>query len=207
MSACTVAVTGPFDDLRSGDVRFLQEAAKLGNVTVLLWSDALIARSMARSSKFPEAERRYVLQALRFVHDVRTVDDEFPELLSRTHDFPADLWLLNRSQATEAHLELCRRKQVNHLVIEAEQLAGFPESAIAAHSSNPSSEKKVIVTGCYDWFHSGHVRFFEEVSSYGDLYVVVGHDENIRSLKGKGHPLQSQDERRYMVGAVRFVKQ
>jgi len=63
------------------------------------------------------------------------------------------------------------------------------------------------VTGCYDWFHSGHVRFFEEVSQLGDLYVVVGHDDNIRLLKGEGHPLLTQDERRYMVGAVRYVKQ
>ena len=30
------------------------------------------------------------------------------------------------------------------------------------------------MTGCYDWFHSGHVRFFEEVSELGDLYVVAG---------------------------------
>ncbi len=43
-----------------------------------------------------------------------------------------------------------------------------------------SARKKVVVTGCYDWFHSGHVRFFEEVSGYGDLYVVAGSDENVR---------------------------
>jgi cytidyltransferase-like protein len=69
-----------------------------------------------------------------------------------------------------------------------------------------SSQKRVIVTGCYDWFHSGHVRFFEEVSGLGDLYVVVGHDDNIKLLKGEGHPLFPQDERRYMVQSVRFVK-
>ena len=67
--------------------------------------------------------------------------------------------------------------------------------------------KKVVVTGCYDWFHSGHVRFFEEVSEYGDLYVVVGHDANIRLLKGEGHPLLPQEERRYVVGSIKFVKQ
>jgi len=65
----------------------------------------------------------------------------------------------------------------------------------------------VIVTGCYDWFHSGHVRFFEEVSELGDLYVVVGHDANIRLLKGEGHPLFPEAERRYMAQAIRFVKQ
>jgi cytidyltransferase-like protein len=65
----------------------------------------------------------------------------------------------------------------------------------------------VIVTGCYDWFHSGHVRFFEEVAALGDLYVVVGHDANIRLLKGAGHPMLPEQERRYMVQSIRHVKQ
>ena len=67
--------------------------------------------------------------------------------------------------------------------------------------------KKVIATGSYDWFHSGHVRFTEEASAFGDLYVVVGHDANIRLLKGEGHPLLPQEERRYGVGSITFVKQ
>ena len=64
-----------------------------------------------------------------------------------------------------------------------------------------------VATGSYDWFHSGHIRFLEEVSAYGDLYVIVGHDANIRLLKGEGHPLLPQDERRYIVGSIKFVKQ
>ena len=64
-----------------------------------------------------------------------------------------------------------------------------------------------MVTGCYDWLHSGHVRFFEEVSGYGDLYVIVGHDANVRLLKGDPHPMHSQYERRYAAGAIRFVTQ
>jgi cytidyltransferase-like protein len=70
-----------------------------------------------------------------------------------------------------------------------------------------SGRKKVIVTGCYDFFHSGHVRFFEEASELGDLSVVVGNDENVRLLKGAGHPLFTAAERRFNVGAVRYVKQ
>jgi cytidyltransferase-like protein len=62
-----------------------------------------------------------------------------------------------------------------------------------------------MVTGSFDWFHSGHVRFFEEASARGDLYAVVGHDANIKLLKGEGHPLLSQAERLYMVHSVRYV--
>jgi glycerol-3-phosphate cytidylyltransferase-like family protein len=37
--------------------------------------------------------------------------------------------------------------------------------------------------------------------------VVVGHDQNLRLLKGEGHPLFSEDERIYMVQSIRFVNQ
>ena len=65
--------------------------------------------------------------------------------------------------------------------------------------------RTALVTGCFDWFHSGHVRFFEEASGLGALYVVVGNDANLRLLKGEGHPFFSQDERRYQAASVRFV--
>ena len=51
------------------------------------------------------------------------------------------------------------------------------------------------------------VRFFEEVSNYGDLYVIVGHDANIRFLKGPGHPFLPQEERQYVAGSIRYVSQ
>ena len=83
-------------------------------------------------------------------------------------------------------------------------MSGFPEPL--PMPSTPG-RKKVVVTGCYDWFHSGHVRFTEEVSAYGDLYVIIGHDANIRLLKGNGHPLFPEAERRYVVGSIKYVKQ
>jgi cytidyltransferase-like protein len=83
-------------------------------------------------------------------------------------------------------------------------MSGFPEPP---PMPSPPGRKKVVVTGCFDWFHSGHVRFFEEASAYGDLYVVVGSDGNLRLLKGEGHPLFPQEERRYLVQSVRFVTQ
>lgn len=92
----------------------------------------------------------------------------------------------------------------NAPALDAVALARVPDGP--AVPVNPiSSRKKVVVTGCYDWFHSGHVRFFEECSELGDLYVVVGHDANIELLKGKGHPLFPANQRRYIVGTCRFV--
>ena len=98
----------------------------------------------------------------------------------------------------------CEIHGLEYRVLARDQLRGFPYETSGSNAGH-SVQKKVIVTGCFDWFHSGHVRFFEEVSGLGDLYVVVGHGANIHLLKGKGHPVFSEEERRYMVQAVRFV--
>jgi cytidyltransferase-like protein len=64
--------------------------------------------------------------------------------------------------------------------------------------------KKVLVSGCYDLTHGGHIAFFKTASAYGDLYVSVGRDENLLFLKGK-KPVFSEDERLYIVKSVKFV--
>lgn len=63
----------------------------------------------------------------------------------------------------------------------------------------------VFVSGCYDLLHSGHVAFFEEAASYGDLYVGLGSDQNIWDLKGR-KTINNEQERLYMVKAIRYVK-
>src|SRR5437868_2833479 len=62
-----VAVTGSFDDLRSKNIRFLEEAAKLGDLHVQLWSDKTVMERTGKAPKFPEAERLYFVDAMRYV--------------------------------------------------------------------------------------------------------------------------------------------
>ncbi len=63
---------------------------------------------------------------------------------------------------------------------------------------------KVFVSGCFDVLHSGHIRFFEEASQYGDLYVSIGSDKTVEELKHR-KTLYNEQERLYMVSAIRFV--
>jgi len=65
--------------------------------------------------------------------------------------------------------------------------------------------KKVIVSGCYDLLHSGHIAFFEEASSFGDVYVAIGADQTVFDLKGR-LPINTEDERLFMVKSVSSVK-
>lgn len=64
---------------------------------------------------------------------------------------------------------------------------------------------KVFVSGCYDMLHSGHVAFFQEAASHGDLYVGIGSDKTIYQLKNR-KTINTEQERLYMVKALRCVK-
>jgi cytidyltransferase-like protein len=197
-----IVVSGGFDDIRARDVRLLEEAAKLGDLTVLLWPDAVLEKISGCAPKFPLAERRYFLNAIRYVSRV-TVADSADGFDSLPKNLGANLWADVESTSGSAREKFAAENQIARRVFTAGELKGFPESP----PPPASGRKKVVATGCYDWFHSGHIRFCEEASAYGDLYLIVGHDANIRLLKGEGHPLLSQEERRYVVGSIRFVKQ
>lgn len=66
--------------------------------------------------------------------------------------------------------------------------------------------KKVFVSGCFDLLHSGHIAFLEQAATFGDLYVCIGSDQTVHDLKGR-YPIITQEERRYMLQALRCVKE
>jgi cytidyltransferase-like protein len=65
-------------------------------------------------------------------------------------------------------------------------------------------KKRVLVSGCYDLLHGGHIAFFKTAASYGELFVSIGRDENLLRLKGK-KPYFSQEERLYIVSSIKYV--
>ncbi|MGO9198931.1 MAG: adenylyltransferase/cytidyltransferase family protein, partial [Limisphaerales bacterium] len=198
-----VVVTGAFDDIRSRHFRFLEEAARFGELTVLVWPDGAVEGVTGKPPKFPLAERLYLLNAIRYVRRAAplegTTNADAPPFMPGSD---ADVWVDESSPSNAARLGVCRQRGLDYRVLSPELLKGFPQPP---PQPGAPGRKKVVVTGCYDWFHSGHVRFFEEVSAYGDLYVIVGHAANIRLLKGQGHPFLPQEERRYLAGSVRYV--
>ena len=195
-----VVACGGFDDIRSRDLRFLEEAAKLGELAVLLWPDALLEKRTGKAPKFPLAERTYFLNAVRYVN--RVIEANACDTLPAT--LRADVWADIEASANLKREVFASDNNITYRVFTADELRGFPEPPPMLPVSG---RRRIAVTGCYDWFHSGHVRFFEEACAYGDLYVFLGNDECIRQLKGDGHPLLGQDERRYLAGSIRFVTQ
>jgi cytidyltransferase-like protein len=208
----SVVVSGGFDDLRSGHVRFLHEASKRGPVRVLLRSDEALERESGRPPCFSFAERRYFLEAVRFVHEVVAAPAGLdPDTLPSTLAVRGSIWAVTRAvgpaseHPTPAKRDWCEAQDIGLIELRPEDLSGFPADPVPAPADPHGTPPRAVATGSFDWLHTGHVRFFEEASAYGELTVVVGHDANIRLLKGGEHPRFPQEERRYMVGAMRSV--
>ena len=199
-----VIVSAGLDNLSSRDMRFLEEAAKHGELHVLLWSDEAIRHITGNPPSLPLAEREYFVQAVRYVARIHLSEDSLdPATLPDLGGLRPDIWCVDEASASAAKEAYCTAHGITYRRIPDLTCAAFPVPAPLPLTGR----KKVVVTGCYDWFHTGHVRFFEECAELGDLFVVVGHDANIRLLKGDGHPMFQEDERRYLAGSIRYVTQ
>lgn len=65
---------------------------------------------------------------------------------------------------------------------------------------------KVIVGGCFDLLHYGHIAFLKKAKEQGDyLIVLLESDEKVKKLKGDSRPIHDQNKRKEMLSALRFV--
>ncbi len=63
---------------------------------------------------------------------------------------------------------------------------------------------KVLVGGCFDLIHVGHIRFLRAAKSLGDeLVVVIAHDETVRRKKGR--LIFNCRERMEIIDSLRYV--
>jgi len=199
----TTAVSGSFDDLRAADLKFLKAAAETGRVILYLWPDEMHRSVFGAEPRFNMAERQYFAGALVYVDEVTTVEENLDQHWL-PEDRGIDLWFVRREDDSLVKREYCLAHEIEYRLFEPDKTEPDPISRKA--DKPPSPGKKVIVTGCYDYFHTGHIRFFEEAAEYGDLYVVIGSDRNVEMLKGAGHPHYREEERLFMVQSIKYVK-
>lgn len=65
--------------------------------------------------------------------------------------------------------------------------------------------RRVLVGGCFDILHYGHISFLEKARLAGDyLIVALEADERISQHKGRD-PVHTQQERAYNLAALRWV--
>lgn len=66
--------------------------------------------------------------------------------------------------------------------------------------------KKVLVGGCFDLLHFGHISFLKQAKTLGDhLVVALESDESAARMKGPSRPIHTQKQREEMLLSLSFV--
>ncbi len=70
-----------------------------------------------------------------------------------------------------------------------------------------SQNKKVVFTnGCFDILHKGHVSYLNTAKSFGDVLILgLNSDASVKRLKGETRPINTQDDRAYILSALECV--
>ena len=64
----------------------------------------------------------------------------------------------------------------------------------------------VLAGGCFDILHIGHIELLKNAKRKGgQLFVLLENDKNVKKLKGKGRPINSQKERAIILSSLGYV--
>jgi rfaE bifunctional protein nucleotidyltransferase chain/domain len=64
----------------------------------------------------------------------------------------------------------------------------------------------VFTNGCFDVLHRGHVEYLKKSRKLGKRLIVgLNSDASIKRLKGSNRPVNSQEDRKAVLLALRFV--
>ena len=66
--------------------------------------------------------------------------------------------------------------------------------------------KKVFTNGCFDILHRGHLELLWFCKSAGDTVTVgLNSDKSVKKLKGTSRPINSQEDRRFLLESLACV--
>lgn len=85
-------------------------------------------------------------------------------------------------------------------------LCTLPELQAQCRSWRAAGLRIGFTNGCFDLLHPGHVRLLQEAAGACDrLIVALNSDASVQRLKGAGRPVQGEQARAAVVGAIRGV--
>lgn len=126
MAEKKVFVSGCYDMLHSGHVAFFKEAARFGDLYVGIGSDATIFQLKARRTICAEAERLYMVKAIRYVKDafINTGSGmmDFIETVDRVKP---DIFVVNEDGSSETKRQFCAERGIEYVVLQREPDAGL----------------------------------------------------------------------------------
>ena len=135
-----VFVSGCFDMLHSGHVRFLEEAAGYGDVYVALGSDQTIRDLKGRAPVNTQSERKYLIEALRHVKKCHINSGSgILDFLDELKRVSPDIFIVNEDGNTPAKAKLCRKLGIKYIVLKR-----LPQTNLPARSTT-SLRKECLI--------------------------------------------------------------
>lgn len=68
-----------------------------------------------------------------------------------------------------------------------------------------AGKNTILVGGCFDLLHFGHIKFLEDSKKYGDFLVVALESDKFIKLKKKKNPFHNMRERAKILSTISFV--
>jgi D-beta-D-heptose 7-phosphate kinase/D-beta-D-heptose 1-phosphate adenosyltransferase len=85
-------------------------------------------------------------------------------------------------------------------------IKSFEEIERIVNRCRAGGKRIVFTNGCFDILHVGHVKYLQVAKSFGDILIVgLNSDASVRALKGPTRPVNSEDDRAYILAALESV--
>lgn len=82
----------------------------------------------------------------------------------------------------------------------------IPFDKVSKFFGKKLDKKTVLIGGCFDILHLGHIRFLKQAKKLGDILIILlESDEKIKKIKGEGRPVNTQAVRAEMLSALEDV--
>ena len=147
MSPKKVFVSGCYDLLHSGHVEFFRQAAEYGDLYVGIGSDKTIEAYKGHKPMFPQKERLFMVQAVRYVKEAYiNAGDGVMDFIPTLDIVKPDILLVNEEGGSEEKRRLCEERGIEYVVLQR-----VPADGLEARSSSglKSQMKNIPTSGCW----------------------------------------------------------
>lgn len=128
-----VFVSGCYDMLHSGHVAFFEEAAQYGDLYVGIGSDKTINELKARKTINSDAERLYMVKALKVVKDAWVNRGSgLLDFLEELDELKPDIFFVNTDGHTPAKETLCKERGIEYVVSKRVPHGNLPARSTTA---------------------------------------------------------------------------
>lgn len=80
------------------------------------------------------------------------------------------------------------------------------EAKVMTRAAKNSGQSVVFTNGCFDIIHAGHISLLQRAAALGDVLIVAMNDDHsVRGLKGPTRPVNDQENRARVLGALECV--